>query len=270
MMTSAAAATTRVLRCRRRALWGRHEVRLGLVVLRRDATRAFEEQPCRRPPAGPRRRRRPIGRPADLRVRCFDPDPADGVPEVGAGREGADVGAGAGQDEPVDGLVRGEPPAAMLDAYDAWTRRCPNRIAATSSQRQRLRPRAPAAASGAAVERPRGTTQPATSPTSRPDARARPASSGAAGPRAGRLRRLGRLGIGAHRSTHRAGLRPRVTAPGARCRHACFSPLRSLFSSRSATVPASGITASGSTSYQGWRTNARSAARGWGRRRLSS
>ena len=43
-----------------------------------------------------------------------------------------------------------------------------------------------------------------------------------------------------------------------------LSPLRSLFSSRSATAPASGITASGSTSYQGWSTNARSAARGCG------
>src|SRR4051794_31078534 len=115
MTTSTAAATTRVERCRRRACGEDMCERLGLDILRGDATRAFEEDAADHDQDARDARAARLESPLTCQIAAVDTEPADGVPDVDAGREGSDVGARPRQDETVDGLVRREAAGMVLD-----------------------------------------------------------------------------------------------------------------------------------------------------------
>ena len=188
-------------------------------------------------------------------IGAVDAQPADGVPDVDARGQRPDVGTRAGQHEPVDGLVRGEP-AGWWSRVRRVDQAVPPRMQATRSS-----------ASGWTQDTCGGTlaprsltrwnTQPATSPTAAHDGE--PAGAHRPQPPLG----LGWLAPVVRRLRVRAHPTLTPSREGAHCTWSTkssrrMSPVRSLFSSSSATSPASGISASGSMSYHGWRTNARS------------
>src|SRR3954453_386294 len=64
------------------SLWGRHAKRLGLVVLRRDATRAFEQDPADDDQDARYPRASGSKGPLTCEFAAVDAQPAHGVPDV--------------------------------------------------------------------------------------------------------------------------------------------------------------------------------------------